>query len=198
MGFKVSGKVTPETEKPVPATVAALTVSAELPVEDRVSDCVVVVPTFTLPKATLDELRLNVIVAAPSSSPKVFVRPPALADRVTACAVLTAVTVAVKLALLAPAATVTEDGAVTAELLLVRLTLTPPVGAAALKVAVQLSVPAPVIELLVQLSADSTGTPRPVRPTLFNAPSAELLVRSSSPVVEPTAVGSNCTVSVVD
>jgi len=36
-GFKVSGKVAPETVKPVPATLAALTVTAEVPVEDKVT-----------------------------------------------------------------------------------------------------------------------------------------------------------------
>ena len=60
--------------------------------------------------------------------------------------------VAVKLALVAPEATVTDEGTVTAVLLLERLTAWPPLGAAALSVAVQLSVPAPVIDPLVQLS----------------------------------------------
>jgi hypothetical protein len=72
--------------------------------------------------------------------------------------VLTADTVAVKLAVVDPAATVTEAGTVTAELLLARLTANPPLGAAAFSVTAQLSVPAPVIDELVQLSALNTGT----------------------------------------
>ena len=65
---------------------------------------------------------------------------------------VTAVIVAVKAAVLAPEATVTDGGTVTAVLLLDRLTAWPPLGAAAFSVTVQLSVPAPVIDPLVQLS----------------------------------------------
>jgi len=67
---------------------------------------------------------------------------------------VTVVAVAVKLALVAPAATVTVAGKVTAELLLDRLTVKPPLGAAALNPTVQLSVPAPVIDPLEQLNED--------------------------------------------
>jgi hypothetical protein len=69
--------------------------------------------------------------------------------------------VAVKLAVVDPAATVTEAGTVTAELLLVRLTVKPPLAAAALSVTVQPSVPAPVIELLLQLNPFKTGAGAP-------------------------------------
>ncbi|MGA9060255.1 MAG: hypothetical protein WB341_01185 [Terracidiphilus sp.] len=62
----MSGKLAPETVKPVPATVAALTITAELPVEDRVRVCAVAVFTFTLPKDKLDGLTLSVIAAASS------------------------------------------------------------------------------------------------------------------------------------
>jgi hypothetical protein len=65
-------------------------------------------------------------------------------------------TVAVKLALAAPAAIVTEDGTVTAELLLARLTIVEAL-AAALNAAVQLVVPAPVKEVLAQLRPVSVG-----------------------------------------
>ena len=67
---------------------------------------------------------------------------------------LTEEMVAVKLTVVAPAATVTEAGTVTAELLLVRLTTKPPVGAAALSPTVHVSVPAPVIDPLAQLNED--------------------------------------------
>jgi len=105
--------------------------------------------------------------------------------------------VAVKLAVVEPAATVTEPGTVTVELLLARLTVNPPVAAAAFRVTVQLSVPDPVNELLVQLSPLSTGTPVPLRPTTVKVPPEELLVRVSEPEMAPVTVGSNCTVSVV-
>ena len=186
----------PETVKPVPATESALTFTAAVPVEDRVSVCVAAVFTFTLPKARLDELTLSVGTEAPSCRAKVSVTPLALAVRVTATPELTEETVAVKLALVAPAATVTEAGTVTDELLLARLTAKPPVGAAAFRVTVQLSVPAPVIEPLVQLSALSIGTPVPLRVTTAEVPLEELLVRVSWPVAASAVVGSKCTVRV--
>jgi hypothetical protein len=110
--------------------------------------------------------------------------------------VLTDETVAEKVAVVAPVATVTETGTITAELLLARLTRTPPLTAAAFSVTVQLSVPTPVMDPLLQLSALNTGTPMPVRLIRFEVPLVELLVKVNEPVSEPAAVGSNCTVSV--
>jgi hypothetical protein len=176
--------------------VAALTVTAAVPVEDRVSVSVAAVFTFTLPKDRLDELTLSVGTAALNVSAKVFDTLPALAVRVAVCAVLTEETVAVKVAVVEPAATVTEAGTVTALLLLARLTAKPPVGAAAFRVTVQLSVPDPVNDPLVQLSALNTGTPVPLRLTTVEVPLEELLVRVSEPEAAPAVVGSNCTVSV--
>ena len=192
----MTGKEAPETENPVPATVAALTVSAAVPVEERVSDCVVAVFTLTLPKFILKGLTLSVGTAAPNCRAKVSVTLFALAVRVTVCAVLTEETVAVKLALLAPAATVTEAGTVTALLLLARFTTNPPLAAAVFSVTVQVSVPAPVIDPLLQLSPFSTGTPVPLRLTKVEAPVDELLVMVREPEAAPAVVGSNCTVSV--
>jgi hypothetical protein len=80
--------------------------------------------------------------------------------------------------------------------LLARLTAKPPVGAAAFRVTVQLSVPDPVNDPLVQLSALSTGTPVPLRLTTVEVPLEELLVMVSEPETAPAVVGSNCTVSV--
>jgi len=196
LGFRVRGKLAPETVKPVPATVAAVTVTAAVPDEVKVSDFVVAVFTFTLPKDKLDELTLSVGTVAPSDRAKVSATLLALAVRVTVCAVLTEETVAVKVAVVAPAATVTEAGTATDELLLARLTAKPPVGAAAFRVTVQLSVPAPVIEPLTQLSALSTGTPVPLRLTTVEVPLEELLVNVSEPEAAPAVVGSNCSVSV--
>ena len=58
-----------------------------------------------------------------------------------------------KLALVAPAGTVTEVGVVTALLSLAKLTVNPPVAAAAFNVAVQISVPAHVIDEFTQVRA---------------------------------------------
>ncbi len=186
----------PETVKPLPLTAAALTVTAAVPVEDRVRVCVVAVFTFTLPKDKLDELTLSVGTEAPSDRAKVSATLLALAVRVTVWAVLTDETAAVKLTVVEPAATVTEAGTVTDELLLARLTVNPPVAAAAFRVTVQLSVPDPVNEPLVQLSPLSTGTPVPLRLTPIKVPPEELLVRVSEPEMAPAVVGSKCTVSV--
>jgi len=96
----------------------------------------------------------------------------------------------------APEATVTDAGTVTAELLLATPTANPPLAAATLSVTVQLSVPAPVIDALLQLKPLNTGTPVPVRLIRVEVPLDELLVRVKEPVSAPAAVGSNCTVSV--
>ena len=106
---------------------------------------------------------------------------------------LTEETVAEKLAVAEPAGTVTDAGTVTALLLLARFTVKPPLAAAEFRVTVQLSVPAPVIELLLQLNPLSTGTPLPLRLMMVDVPLDELLVSVSCPVAAPAAVGSNCT-----
>jgi hypothetical protein len=110
--------------------------------------------------------------------------------------VVTADTVAEKLPVVDPAATVTEAGTVTAVLLLARVTANPPLAAATFSVTVQLSVPAPVIDPLVQLSPLNTGTPVPLRLINVEVPLDELLVRVNEPLAAPAIVGSNCTVSV--
>lgn len=177
----MSGKLSPETVKPVPVKVAALTVTDAVPVEDRVRDWVAAEFRSTLPKAMEAALTLSVgvgvRVAVPNCKAKLSDTLPALAVRVAACAMLTGETVAVNVALLAPAATVTEGGTETEELLLARLTLNPPLGAAALSATVQESVPAPVIDPLAQLN-----TPRFV---VFAAP-AEVPVPLSPIAIVPS------------
>jgi hypothetical protein len=125
---------------------------------------------------------------------------PAPAVSVTDCAVVTEAAVAVKPALVAPAGTVTVAGSVTAALLLERLTLRPPVCAAAVEVTVQASLAEPVKEALVQETAlrAATATPVPLRLTVFVVLVDALLVMANWPVTAPAAVGSNFTVSAVD
>jgi len=91
--------------------------------------------------------------AALSLRPKLFVTLSALAVSVAVVAVLTAETVAEKFAEVEPAATVTVAGTSTALLLLTKLTASPLPVAAVFSETVQLSVPAPVIEVWVQLRA---------------------------------------------
>ena len=167
VGFKVTGKVAPDMVKPVPLSVAELMVTGAVPVEVNVTGSVVGVFTVTLPNAKLAGLMLSVGTAAFSCRAKVLETPPALAVRVTACAVVTDVTVAVNPALVALAGTTTVAGTVTAVLLLVRPTLTPPLPAAELSVTVQLSLPAPVSEALLQvkeLNVPATAVPVPLSP----------------------------------
>jgi len=119
--------------------------------------------------------------------------PPALAVSVTVSAELTALAVAVKLALLAPDCTVTDEGTLTADLLLARLTVKPPL-AAVFRLTVQLSVPAPVIAPLAQLRPLNPARPLPLKLTAVEVPVDELLVSVNDPETDPAAEGSNCTV----
>jgi hypothetical protein len=111
-----------------------------------------------------------------SWSANVFETPPAVAVSVAVCALDTDEAVAVKVALVAPEATVTVEGTVTAVSLLARPTLKPPLAAAAFSVTVHESVPAPVSDELAQVSPLSTGTPVPLRLTVAVLPLDELLV----------------------
>jgi hypothetical protein len=128
-------------------------------------------------------------------------KPLALAVTVVVCAVVTDETVAVNAALVALAATVTVDGTLTAVLLLDRLTLSPPLGAAALSVTVQASLPDPVMDALLQESALKptavAAVPVPLRFTAtVGLVQLLLLVIVNCPVAEPLAVGANRTLSV--
>jgi len=124
---------------------------------------------------------------------------------VALCDALTAVAVAVNVALLAFAATVTEAGTVTAESLLARLTVPPLPPTAAFSVTEQLSVPAPVSVELLHVNAltvawvgggfVTTAVPVPLRGSVI-LPPVELLTSVSVPAAVPAAVGLNCTVNV--
>jgi hypothetical protein len=167
VGFRVTGTVAPDIVKPVPLNAAELMVTGAVPVEVNVTGSVDAVFTVTLPNARLAGLMVNVGTPAFSCRAKVLETPPALAVRVTACVVETDDTVAVNPALVALAGTTTVAGTVTAALLLVKDTLKPPLPAAPLSVTVQVSLPAPVIDALLQDSAlkvAATAVPVPVRP----------------------------------
>lgn len=142
-GVKAIGKLAPGSEKPVPVSDAALMVTVAAPVEVRVSVCDTGVFTASLPNATLSVLTLNAGVAISTWRSKLAIAPPELAVSTTACEPETAEMEEVKLALVAPAATVTDAGTLTAALLLDRFTVAPPSGAAALSVTAQASVPGP-------------------------------------------------------
>jgi hypothetical protein len=200
LGLIVSGKVAPETVNPLPLAAAALTVTAALPVDDSVTVSVAAVFTETLPNATLVALTPSVAAYAPSDKAKLSELFEVDAVSVAVCAVLTAVTVAEKLALLAPDAITTEAGTVTAALLLARFTLMPPDGAVPLTLTVHVSVPAPVKELEAQVSEDNSGritiVPVPLSATARVWLAVALLAIVSVPDKAPLVVGSNCTVTV--
>jgi len=144
--------VIPDALNDDPAIEIPETVTGAVPVEERVSDCETVCPTLTLPKATVVELTPRVGSAAFNWIETVcVVLPTAEADRVTFCEVVTAAMDAVKLALDEPAGMVTEFGTVTAELPLLRLIARLPVDGAVVKAMLQTSVPAPVMEALLQV-----------------------------------------------
>jgi hypothetical protein len=156
-----------------------------------------------VPNARLVVLKVSVCVTALSCSANTAV-PPAVS--VAVCVVVTAAAVAVKLAVVAPAATVTEDGTVTAVSLLVRATLWPPDAAAPASVTVHASVAAPVSDALEQVSPVTACVdaedPVPDSPTLvflelflevLPATAAltvvPLLVTVSVPLEAPCALG---------
>jgi hypothetical protein len=152
---------------PVPVNVAELMVTGAVPLEVSVTGSIDGVFSVTLPNAALAGLMVNVGTAAFSCRAKVFDSPPVLAVRVTDCAVVTDVTVAVNPALVALAGTNTVAGTVTAVLLLLSPTLTPPLPAAELSVTVHVSFPAPVSDPLLQdskLNVPGTAVPVPLSP----------------------------------
>jgi hypothetical protein len=196
LGFNVNGKVAPDIVNPFPVGVAALMVTGDVPAEVKVSDCVAGVLSPTLPNAMLVALRPKVGTAGFNCRAKLFETLPAFAVKVTAVAVVTVVTLAVNVALVALAVTVTVAGTVTAALLLERLTLNPPPGAAPLSVTVQASVPAPVMDALPQETALSAAVvaavPVPLRLTsTVGFVQLLLLVMVNCPEAAPVVDGSN-------
>ena len=162
--------------KPAPVTVAPLMVTGAVPTELRVIVCVAGVFTATLPKAKLASLMLSVGTGTFNWRVKLLVTVPALAVRVTVCAVGTGVTLAVNWAVVAFASTSATAATVTAGLLLDSATLKPPTGAGPLIVTVQRSVAVPLIDALLQVMPLSCGPPVPLRATTAELSVEELLV----------------------
>lgn len=91
---------------------------------------------------------------------------PDVAVTFAVCAVLTEVTLAVKLALFAVAGMVIDAGTTTELLLLASATVTPPVGAEPVRATLQVSLNAPVMDVLLQVSELTVGVtdePAPLR-----------------------------------
>lgn len=131
------------------------------------------------------EVALTASIGAATSTwtLKFSVTPPAAAVNVTFWVPEAFEMAALKLAVVAPSATVTEAGTVTAGLLLARLTTTPPLGAADVRDTVHGSIPGPATARLQArlLSSGGVGagaaeTPVPLRPTTVVPLVVELLV----------------------
>lgn len=181
-GLRVSGVVTPDAVKSEPTIETAEMVTGALPAEDSVTGRVAVDPTLTLPKLRVVVLRTSVGVPVVNCKTKLLLVLFAVAVRVADCVEVNAETVAVKVAVVALAGTVNEVGTDTTESVLTRLTTSPPVGAAVLRVTVQASVPAPVMDALLQeseLSVPADAAPVPARLMTAEGLVEELLVMVS-------------------
>jgi hypothetical protein len=194
-GFNVIGKVAPANLNPVPLTEPVAIVTGAVPVDVIVTDCVAGVLRVTDPKATLLLPKVRVGVVAFSVSANVLEIAPAVAVSVAVWFAVTAIAVAVKLALVAPAAIVTDAGTVTALLLLARVTAVALV-AAEVSVTVHASVPAPVSDPLLHISALSVAGAWPVPLRLIAAVPVALLLIVTEPVKAPAVAGSKLIVSV--
>ncbi len=190
-GFSVAGRLTAEAEKPLPVTATEFTVTAAVPLEVRVTVCVVELFTTTPPNEMLVAFTPSAGVAAFSCSETTLEVLPVVAVNVTDCALVTEAAFAVKATLVAVAGTKTELGTVTTALLAVSDTLTPPVGAEPDKLTVQESASDPVIEVLLQDTALTVGvTVVPVPLKLTDCVDA-LLEIVNCPLTELAVVGSN-------
>ena len=112
-GFSVAGKLTADDAKPLPDTAIELTVTGAVPLEVRVTVCVVELFTETAPKAMLLEFTFSVGVPAFNCRETLFEVLPAVAVRLADCELLTEATFAVNAAVVAAAGTVTVAGTVT-------------------------------------------------------------------------------------
>jgi len=107
--------VAPDTVNPAPLSTAELMVSGAVPEEVNVTDCGAdFVFLVTSPKLRLVVLSFSPGIYAPRLIPKVWVAPPSDAVSVAVLAAVTAATVAVNPAVVAPAGTVTDAGTLTA------------------------------------------------------------------------------------
>jgi hypothetical protein len=83
-GVRVIGNLAPGIANPAPLTDPPLIVTAPVPVDVIVTDCVAGVFTVTVPKATLLVPKVRVGDVVLSASAKVFETPPAVAVKVAA------------------------------------------------------------------------------------------------------------------
>ena len=114
---------------------------------------------------------------------------PVVAVRVADCAEETAPTLAVNVALLAVAGTVTDAGTVTELVLLASPTVTPPVGAEPESVTVHESDKDPVIEVLPHVRPLTVGASAVPVPLKLTVAAGAVLAMESCPDTELAVVG---------
>ena len=145
----------------------------------------------TAPKPMLVAFTLRAAAAAFNCSETDFELLPLDAVTLAVVAVLTAATLAVKVAEVAVAGIVREPGTVTEPLLLARATLTPPEGADPESVTVQESASAPVMDVLPHAIALTVGTVVDPVPLKLTVAAGALLDTASWPVTDPAVFGLN-------
>jgi hypothetical protein len=159
-GFRVIGKLLPGSENPVPVTDTPLMVTAAVPEEVTVTVLVVAVFSGSVPNATL--VALSFIAGVPDGfSCNVYVSDTLsdIAVRVTVCAAVTPDTFAVNAPLCSFADMYKSAGTFTAVLLLVSVTFRL-LFVLRLIVTVQVSVPDPLNELVLQDNPVSCAAPK--------------------------------------
>jgi hypothetical protein len=193
-GLSVAGSVTGEAEKPLPDIATELTVTADVPVDVKVTVWVVGVFNGTPPNAIVVAFTVKEGVPGLSWSEIDRELLPDAAVRVAAWELETAAMFAVNAVLDDAAGIVTERGTVTAELLAESPTVNPPVGAEPERLTVHGFAIDPVIDVDLQVTALTVGAtlmPVPLRLTAWVGALLEIV---SCPVVELAVVGLNWTV----
>lgn len=169
-----------------PATEIEEMTNGAFPEEVRVTVFVAVCPTTTDPNGTLVLLSENEGFPTFSWIAKLFVEPFAVPVMLTVWALLTAVIAAEKLADNAPAGMMIDDGRETAALLLLSAIVTPPLGAAALRLTEHALASAPMTVASLHVRPLNAGaTPSPLT-LIVEDPCVELLEIVTVPLNELT------------
>jgi len=208
----VTGKLTATIVKPAPVMVAEFTVTGDVPVDARVSDCVVAVFTVTLPKLKLVALTVNCGLGATVPVPPrvtVVVLPvdellliaicplavPVAVGSNCTCSVIAwvgfSVTGRLPLTIVKPVPVIAAEFTVTGDV---------PVDVSVNDcVVAAFTVTLPKLKLVALTVNCGTGAAVPVPPrvTVAVLPVDELLLIVICPLAVPVAVGSNCTCSVI-